>query len=137
MIRRPCSKCGSTDHPKYRRMKLRDNGNRTESMASYCVLCHAEAQKEREERRYEKKLAYNRAWRKTNRDKVNAYARAYYKVNKDAINEQARLDYVHIEKKQKKNPFWKTAHSAWHTIPFVFGKKKGETSENQPNPSFS
>jgi hypothetical protein len=75
----PCSKCGCDDIPKYKRMKLRKTGKRTKSIASYCVMCHAEDQKIREERRYKKKLAYNRKWKKNNRDKVNKSERKWYK----------------------------------------------------------
>lgn len=78
MIRLPCSKCGTVDQPKYRRMKLRSNGERTPSMATYCILCHYEAQKIREERRYDKKLEYNKEWRKNNRDLVNKWNREDY-----------------------------------------------------------
>jgi hypothetical protein len=77
----PCSKCGIEDFPKYRRMKLRKTGKKTLSIASYCILCHREDQKIREEKRYTKKLAYNRLWCKNNRDKVNRYNRKHYKKN--------------------------------------------------------
>lgn len=77
----PCSKCGG-DAPKYKRLKLRKNGRRTKSTATYCMLCHREDQKIREERRYGKKLAYNRAWKKRNRDKANEYARKDYWKNR-------------------------------------------------------
>ena len=97
MVRRPCSKCGSVDHPKYRRMKKRESGIRTPMMSSYCVLCHAEDQKVREERRYKKKLAYNRRWRKEHRDKKNASARKYYwraKARKvQAINDPGVVEW--------------------------------------------
>lgn len=72
-----CSKCECEAKP-YTRMKLRENGKRTLSVASYCVLCHYEDMRIIEARRYEKKLAYNRVWRRQNRDKVNAYERKYY-----------------------------------------------------------
>lgn len=52
-------------------------------MASYCTQCHADEQKIREARNYEKKLAYNRAWRKANRDKINAYNRKDYRKSKN------------------------------------------------------
>lgn len=82
MIRLPCSKCGSSDHDKYRRMKKRKSGKITSSMASYCILCHREDQKVIEERRYDKKLAYNRQWRNKNKEKKNKYAKDYYWKNK-------------------------------------------------------
>lgn len=72
-----CSKCEDTAEP-YVRMKLRKNGKRTKSVASYCKVCHYEDQRVREERRYDKKLAYNREWRRNNRDKVNENERRYY-----------------------------------------------------------
>lgn len=72
-----CSKCECEAKP-YVRMKLRENGKRTKSVASYCKVCHYEDQRVREERRYKKKLAYNRMWRKNNRDKVNEYNRIWY-----------------------------------------------------------
>lgn len=94
MIRLPCSKCGSTDHPKYRRMKIRRSGKKTPSMASYCILCHSEDQKIREERRYEKKLAYNREWCKRNREKKNFSARKTYAKRKGiAFNPMALVDW--------------------------------------------
>lgn len=132
MIRRPCSKCETTDFPKYRRMKLRKNGQRTESMASYCTACHSEEQKIREERRYEKKLAYNRAWRKANRDKVNAYARADYEKNKDAINEKQREKYVPKPRSPRKYSHPKTLNTGWHKNKFNFGKMPGKPVKHQP-----
>jgi hypothetical protein len=80
-----CTKCGATDIPKYRRKRKKNptgkRGSRlkTITIASYCVVCHSEDQKIREERRYEKKLEYNRIWRKNNRDKINKYNRKSYK----------------------------------------------------------
>tara|TARA_R110000868_G_scaffold321250_3_gene582318 strand:- start:267 stop:563 length:297 start_codon:yes stop_codon:yes gene_type:complete len=59
-------------------MKLRKNGKRTPSMASYCILCDKEDKKIIEQRRYELKLEYNRKWRKENRDKVNKSNRKSY-----------------------------------------------------------
>lgn len=132
MIRRPCSKCGSVDFPKYRRIKLRKNGQRTESMASYCTACYSEEQKIREERRYKKKLAYNRAWRKANRDKVNAYARADYEKNKDAINEKKREKYEPKPKSPRKYTRPKNNSSPWHTEKFIFGKMPGKPVQHQP-----
>lgn len=82
----PCSKCGCPDIKKYERIKLRDNGIRTKSIATYCILCHREEQKIREERRYEKKLAYNRKWCKSNREKKNISARKYYHKKKGNDN---------------------------------------------------
>lgn len=76
-----CSKC-SGDAPKYTRMKKRKSGKRTKSIASYCIICHREDQKIREQRRYKKKLAYNREWKKRNREKANAYERKYYHKKK-------------------------------------------------------
>ncbi len=64
-------------------------------MASYCILCHKEDQKIREERRYKKKLAYNRNWRKENKDKKNAADRRWYQ-------------------KKKKRSFNPTALVQWH-----------------------
>ena len=72
-----CSKCGG-NYPAYVRMKLRKTGKRTKSTASYCVLCQREDQKIIEARRYDKKLEYNRAWRKRNREKVNGYTRKHH-----------------------------------------------------------
>jgi hypothetical protein len=74
----PCSKCGDEDIKKYTRMKLRKSGKRTKSVASYCIVCHYEEQRIREERRYSLKLAYNRLWRRNNRALVNASARRSY-----------------------------------------------------------
>jgi hypothetical protein len=74
----PCSKCETVDFPKYIRMKLRDNGQRTQSVASYCILCHREEARIWDARFYKKKLAYNRIWRKENRDKVNTSKRKSY-----------------------------------------------------------
>ena len=92
---KPCSKCFD-DAPKYKRMKLRKNGKRTLSVASYCVICHNEDQKIREERRYEKKLAYNREWkRRMGRKYFNKLNRKYYLKNKDRINQQRKLKCVH------------------------------------------
>lgn len=81
MIRKPCSKCETTDFPKYRRKRKRKTGI-FESMSSYCVMCHKDNQKILEARRYEKKLAYNRQWRKDNKDKKNSYNRKWYHKNK-------------------------------------------------------
>ena len=121
MIRVPCSKCGSVDFPKYRRMKLRKTGDRTPSMASYCVRCHAEAQKEREARRYEAKLEYNREWKKVNRDKANASERRYYEKNKDEINEKRRLEYI-PKPPSPKTSRPKSTNTGWHKHTFMFGK---------------
>ena|SRR3990167_2914421 len=77
----PCTKCGG-DAPKYKRKKLRRTGKRTKSIASFCIICHSEDQKIREARRYEKKLVYNREWKKKNRKKVNGYERKRYKKHK-------------------------------------------------------
>lgn len=49
----PCSKCGCPETPR-------------------------EDQRIRDARIYKWKLAYNRMWRKKNRDKKNEYARRYY-----------------------------------------------------------
>jgi hypothetical protein len=99
MTRLPCSKCGTTEYPKYRRIKLRKNGKRTPSMSSYCVLCHAEQQKIIEQRRLKKKLAYNRKWRKDNRDKVNKSNRKSY------LKKVGRLIKVKKAYKTPKSPY--------------------------------
>jgi hypothetical protein len=78
----PCSKCGCPDTPKYTRMKLRKTGKRSLSVASFCTWCHGLDQKEREARRYDKKLAYNKEWRKNNKEKWNAYNRKWYMKRK-------------------------------------------------------
>ena len=45
-------------------------------------------------RRYDKKLAYNRKWKKANRDKVNKLERKYYVKNKDRILARQRMRYT-------------------------------------------
>lgn len=89
---KPCSKCGG-DAPKHRRKRKQiltgKRGSKVlkETVFSFCVLCHREDQKIREERRYQKKLEYNRKWRKENRDKVNKYNRKSYKKTRRAYYE--------------------------------------------------
>lgn len=78
----PCSKCGCSDIPKYQRIKLRENGDRTLSIYSHCILCEKEDKKIIEAKRYNKKLAYNRKWCKKNRKLVNKYKREDYWKNK-------------------------------------------------------
>ena len=92
MIRFPCSKCGGS-YPKYRRMKLRDSGKRTPSMATYCILCHRGMQAVRDTRIYDKKLAYNRKWRKRNREVVNKYKRDAYRKSRDSGIFDVSIDY--------------------------------------------
>ena len=98
----PCSKCGDPETPKYRRKKLRKNGKRTISRATYCILCHYDDQKTREARRYDKKLAYNRKWRKANKEKVNAYKRKSYAKKRPYIT-PAMLDPGRVDWYQTKN----------------------------------
>lgn len=97
----PCSKCGSSDHPKYRRKKLRANGKRTISKATYCVVCHYEDMKVHEAKRYNKKLAYNREWKRNNRDKANASARKNYAKSRPyitrAMMDPGRVDWFHTK----------------------------------------
>ena len=89
-IMTPCVKCGG-DYPKYKRKRelnktgKRGSRNKNITISKHCILCHREDQRDREERRYPKKLKYNREWRKYNRLKVNAYNRRQYLKNKRSI----------------------------------------------------
>ena len=88
----PCSKCGSTDIPKYTR--LRKDRRKRVSIAGFCVICHSEDQKGREARRYDKKLAYNRLWCKGNRKVVNAYKRRdYWKKKKGTWQDRDSVEW--------------------------------------------
>jgi hypothetical protein len=76
-----CSKCGTTDYPPHKRKKVR-GGKKVTSYSSFCVICHNEDQKIREERRYKKKLEYNRKWCMKNREKKNESDRRWYRKKK-------------------------------------------------------
>jgi cytochrome c553 len=89
-VQTPCSKCGG-DAPKYARMKLRRSGKRTLSVATYCVVCHAEDQKAREVKHYPKRLEYNRQWRKRNKKKERKYDRAWYRKKAFGVTHDIQL----------------------------------------------
>lgn len=78
VIGRPCSKCGCPETPKWYRKAHGKWG-----YASYCILCHREDQRIKNERWYSKK---------ENRDKTNARSRAVRRGNLH-YQEMARKSY--------------------------------------------
>ena len=93
MFRSPCSKCGTTEYPKWYRKAHGQWG-----YASFCILCNREDIRIKNERWFSKK---------ENRDKTNAASRAKRKGN-PYYQEKAREYYAkHRAKrlKQKKEKY--------------------------------
>lgn len=77
-----CKLCGAENMRLYQRRR-----NGLLRTYSYCQPCASEIRSVAYLRwiseNYQKKLAYTRAWKKANRDKVNAYARKSYKKKRN------------------------------------------------------
>ena len=115
-----CKKCEGSFR-QYVRKRKNKNGVVRISKSSYCFICHWEDQRVRDSRIYEWKLAYNRAWRKANRKKVNEYARRDYAKRKFDINLIRRLRYHPIPRKVAPRPQpWKFRKKKW--APLIWGK---------------
>lgn len=103
MYRSPCSKCGSTDIPRFRQIKNRGNGIKKLSIASYCIQCQKEdaslariEYNKRPEVKLRKKIQYkiwysknkniaykhSRKWIIKNREKMVRYHQDWYIKNK-------------------------------------------------------
>lgn len=74
MLRKPCSKCGSMEYPKYRRI-LRRNGKVYEHMAGYCVKCNREDDYNR--RDIKKRSESHRRWAEKNKEHLKEYLKNY------------------------------------------------------------
>ena len=84
MIRRPCSKCGTVDIPKY----FNDG-----TLHTFCIMCRRDYATEWKAKWMSVKAnrdhrnAVNRAWVENNRKKINAYRRKWYAKRKRIVEE--------------------------------------------------
>lgn len=94
-FRSPCSKCGSTDHSKWYRKAHGQYG-----YASYCIMCHREDQRIRNERMYAKNKeninARSSEIRKGN-PIYQALARKSYWKNREKCLEKKREKYKKVD----------------------------------------
>lgn len=88
MLRKPCSKCGSTEYDKYRRTKKK--GNKTYNIiSSYCIRCqHEDDQVQRDP---DKRKASQKRWVAKHQDHLKAYRKKYR--NTDEYRKRKRAAY--------------------------------------------
>jgi len=117
MYRRPCSKCGSVDYPKFIRVRY-VNGKKAIYTSAHCVLCEKEDTDIRNIRRYDKAktnpqlwkklLERNKSWAKKNKEHIREYQRHYEIVNEDDIRRRKQDYYIANKKKiLARNRLWK------------------------------
>jgi hypothetical protein len=100
MIRRPCSKCGTTDYPKFKSRRKKPDGTYQHIMHGWCILCERERIRDEVEKiPQEKRTAYAKKWREENREEYNRKARERREKKRDKINAQKREWYAENKKR--------------------------------------
>lgn len=87
MLRKPCSKCGTTDIPK--QLFYRPDGA-LRAVSSRCRLCYTEDERERMRNNKEQRYIAYRKWASTHREDLNRHQRTYRAKHSERLNEERR-----------------------------------------------